>query len=192
MSRGLPYLNDGQPIDLRLLDEFQAANIPVIRLPAPVEAVGGRYSLEGRLGHFEFRRQIPRYYWMVSGLMPLDLAEELYAQPDGRAARPGGHCAAPPPADQAKWIEPCGREGCADWKEQRNEAEKMFPHAPVHRAELLARMDRGACARTPAARPFLFSWHVDTLDALRLLGQYIRRVTIEISELDGLYRARKL
>jgi hypothetical protein len=55
-------------------------------------------SLTGRLGPFTFRRAW--YYWIVSGRVPLAVADELYADPVGVTdVRVGGDCGCPDPRD---------------------------------------------------------------------------------------------
>jgi len=54
--------------------------------------------VKGKLGKFEFQRAW--YYYMVKGLVPLAVAEELYADKIGRTdIRVTGHCGCPPPKD---------------------------------------------------------------------------------------------
>ena len=58
----------------------------------------GELSREGETA-FEFERAW--YYWMVSGNVPLAVAQELYDDPVGRTdVRVVGHCGCPPPE---KW-----------------------------------------------------------------------------------------
>lgn len=71
-----------------------------------VEIVEGE-DVSGRLGPFTFKRAWT--YYTVKGPVPLAVAEEMYADPVGRAAvRVAGHCAAPPPV--APWV----RDGFVD------------------------------------------------------------------------------
>ena len=55
-------------------------------------------TIVGRLGAFSFVRGW--YYWMVSGPVPLAVAEELYADTVGRTdVRVAGHAGCPPPSE---------------------------------------------------------------------------------------------
>ena len=58
------------------------------------------YTLEGRLGDFEFRRAW--YYWVVRGSVPLEVAQEIYADPVGHTdIRVAGNAGCPPPEEWA-------------------------------------------------------------------------------------------
>ena len=90
--------------DVDIEDELTRAKIDIVRaeLPARREVPA---RLSGKLGPFVLERGW--CYWTVSGPMPLDLAEQMYADPIGaRDVRVAGHCACPPPK---KWTETCRR-----------------------------------------------------------------------------------
>lgn len=49
------------------------------------------------------------YYWQVSGYVPLDIAVEMYENPNGKKdIRVAGHCACPHPADWKVKHKVCG------------------------------------------------------------------------------------
>lgn len=49
------------------------------------------------------------YYWMVKGYVPLDIAVEMYENPNGRKdIRVAGHCACPHPVDYKVRHKVCG------------------------------------------------------------------------------------
>jgi hypothetical protein len=53
-------------------------------------------TITGKLGPFKFKRLW--YYWSVRGHVPLSVAKELYADPEGRErVRVDGHCGCLPP-----------------------------------------------------------------------------------------------
>lgn len=86
--------------------ELTRAKIDIVRaeFPADREVLT---RIAGKLGPFVFERRWR--YWTVSGPMPLDLAEQMYADPIGVSdVRVAGHCACPPPK---KWAEPCRTAG---------------------------------------------------------------------------------
>jgi hypothetical protein len=57
-------------------------------------------TITGKLGIYEFVRGW--YYWMVSGNVPLAIAQEMYADPIGRKnVRVAGDCGCPPPEQWA-------------------------------------------------------------------------------------------
>ncbi len=66
-------------------------------------------TFEGKLGHITFTHY--NYYYIATGRVPLDTANELYAHPLGkRAIRVAGHCGCPPPHEWSRRIAPDGRE----------------------------------------------------------------------------------
>lgn len=63
----------------------------------------------GRLGSIAFKRAWT--YWVTEGLVPMAVAEELYADPVGVTdIRVAGHAAAPAPEEWAEWIMPDGHQ----------------------------------------------------------------------------------
>lgn len=75
--------------------ELTRARIPVLEVVRVKTEVP--YSLIGELGGLKFTRAW--YYWVAKGLIPLDVAEELYADPVGITdIRVAGHAGCPPPA----------------------------------------------------------------------------------------------
>lgn len=49
------------------------------------------------------------YYWVVNGYVPLDIAVEMYENPNGKKdIRVAGHCACPHPADWKVKHKVCG------------------------------------------------------------------------------------
>lgn len=79
--------------------ELEEAGVPIVSdrdcLKHEVPA-----SIAGALGEFNFTRAW--YYWVVSGDVPLRVAEDLYRGPIGkRDIRVVGHCGCPPPSEWA-------------------------------------------------------------------------------------------
>lgn len=58
--------------------------------------------IKGQLGTFTFG--FSNYYTMVNGMVPLAVAEELYAMTDFREIRVAGHCGCPPPSEWATFF----------------------------------------------------------------------------------------
>lgn len=51
------------------------------------------------------------YYWNVTGFVPLAIAEEMYANPNGaKDIRVAGHCACPPPSAWLVHHKVCGMD----------------------------------------------------------------------------------
>ena len=73
--------------------ELQAAGIPS-RVVRPREGADVQAHVQGALGKFTLTRSW--CYWVARGPMPLDLAQQIYLQPDAPSVRVAGHCGAPP------------------------------------------------------------------------------------------------
>lgn len=61
------------------------------------------------MGSFVFTRAW--YYWCVSGYVPLAIAQQIYANPNGvKDIRVAGHCACPPPSEWIVRHKVCGMD----------------------------------------------------------------------------------
>lgn len=121
--------------------ELERARVPVEETQRHTGEVS--YSLIGRLGNFVFIRAW--YYWVVKGPMPIELAEELYADPVGQTdIRVAGHAGCPPPEEWSELILPTGGWGFSD------------------DPEFLG------------ARRFVTSYHIDSEVGLRIFADAIR------------------
>jgi hypothetical protein len=162
-----------------VLEELTRCGITVVTADAPIGEPKAR--VYGRLGPFTFERAW--YYYVVDGLVPLALAEELYADPCGRRdIRVNGHCACPAPAAPwLVWRMPDGRkvlslEAKADLEKARD--------GLVSKADagFKARMEAelAACLFSPqpallGAEPFVDGYHVDSELGLYKLAEGLRR-----------------
>lgn len=133
-------------------------------------------TIGGQLGVYTFRRQW--YYWSVSGLVPLDIAEMLYADPCGRKdIRVGGHCGCPSPTSYGTvWIAPCG-------KKVLTTAEKTDCESYIGKETSLNRicqniLDNNLFADDPSQYPgvkgFVDGYHIDSELGLRLFADAVR------------------
>jgi len=85
--------------DIDIAEELKTAGITLVDVPLSRGEVP--YRIEGRFANFTFWRAW--YYWVVKGLVPLHVAQELYADPVGKKdVRVDGHCGCPPP--EKPWI----------------------------------------------------------------------------------------
>ena len=76
--------------------ELDEATIERVVHDEPIERSEVPTRVTGKLGDFTFRRLW--YYYSARGHVPLAVAQELYADPVGRAyVRVNGHCGCPPP-----------------------------------------------------------------------------------------------
>lgn len=80
--------------DVEIRRELTRCRIPIIEGERSTGEVPA--SLTGKLGEFTFRRAW--YYWVVTGGVPLSVAQEMYDDPVGREdVRVDGHCGCPAP-----------------------------------------------------------------------------------------------
>lgn len=110
------------------------------------------------------------YYWMVSCKVPLELANKLYAHPEGRrSVRVAGHCMAPAPIDWADYFTPEGKPMArkAEWdalsEESKNTIFKDF-------------QDKYELVEDPKSSgiPFILNYHIDSQAGLLLFCQMVQ------------------
>lgn len=101
-----PNLAGVEDCDVAIRDELEYAGIEIVKETAKGEVP---YSISGIHNGFTFRRAW--YYWVVEGLVPLNVAELMYEDGEGRRnIRVMGNCTCPPPEEWAKWYTKDGRE----------------------------------------------------------------------------------
>jgi len=108
--------------DKTIKDELQRAGIKLFK--KNIKSTGEvKTQYEGRLKGFKFTRAW--YYWIVSGDVPLKLAEKLYKHPEGKiSVRVTGHCGCPAPKKWVTWKTENGKT-LADKKELENISTRM-------------------------------------------------------------------
>ncbi len=118
--------------DITIRKELEKAGIDIYNLVEPIDrevsytlygGIGGEPLDEDGQGFMErhgimvetmksyvsFTFERAWYYWMVRGYVPLDIAVEMYENPNGRKdIRVAGHCACPHPADWKVKHKVCG------------------------------------------------------------------------------------
>jgi hypothetical protein len=114
---------DGTECDKAIRRELERARIDAVMTHRAAGEVA--YALRGRLKKFVFTRA--GRYWIVDGLMPIEAARELYADPIGRDdVRCSGRCGCPAPdVFGVVWFDAEGYELVSDpegaeearWKE---------------------------------------------------------------------------
>lgn len=132
--------------------ELQKADVPIIEEARSSSEVP--YTLHGELGPFIFRRAW--YYWMVSGDVPLLIAEELYNNPNGvKDIRAAGHCGAPHPKE---WAMP-----------KFENLPKAFEH--ITYGEIASMCNKGILN----VERFVSNYHIDTQEGLNFFVQTLRK-----------------
>jgi hypothetical protein len=176
-ERGTMQNLAGKPdADRFMTDELRKAIIPAV--PATHDEISHTevpFTICGQLGEFRFKRAW--YYWVVKGKVPLNVAQELYADPLGHDdVRVAGHCGCPPPEEWVnppldladKWRAEIGLplgDAIPDhfvknfdyWKPLYDELDKRITEAP--------RDDNW----------FVDTYHIDSLAGLRLFADTLRK-----------------
>mgnify|MGYP003553891872 FL=1 len=149
--------------------ELQQAGVPIEVLDQPYGEP--KSDVGGRLGDFTFRRLW--YYWVVYGPMPLAQAETLYADPAGRDdVRAAGHCGCPHPSSEAVWYRPDGMQVAPDPSgKQRAQLADLVTRRPDLANDTYVFAD--SVDDVPTARPYVASYHVDSMAGLSLLARTI-------------------
>lgn len=130
-------------------------------------------SLRGALGKFSFRRAW--YYWMVSGKVPLAMANELYGDPVGRTdIRVNGHCGCPAPGEPGGHIVWRDRETgkILMTRESWSEVKSLIESNP--------RIAISTDGYLPSDDPtegegFIESYHIDTEVGLRIFADTLKK-----------------
>lgn len=157
-------LAGNQDCDKYIREELEAAGIPVVALPRRSDREVPAL-LEGCLIPYRFVRAW--YYWVVSGPVPLAVAEEMYADPEGRkSVRVDGHCGCPPPADWARPINPAS-------------GRRVFPESEVAKQPELIQESLRNCEHVMedvSELPFgITCYHIDAQAGLNLFVATVRK-----------------
>jgi hypothetical protein len=151
--------------------ELAKAGIPA--MPLPLDQRGEvPATVNGQYEGISFRRAW--YYWVVNGLIPLEVAKEIHANPNGVTdVRVQGHCGCPAPEDP--WITRYDVDtkkivvtqqdwelGCSmlpdDVTWQKNWRDNHIPESDVK-----------------GALEFIESYHIDTQEGLNWFMDCLRR-----------------
>lgn len=123
----------------------------------------------GRLGAIEFRRAWR--YWVAAGLVPLDVAKRLYADPVGRTdVRVDGHCACPAPEEP--WI--CYYDGGKRVAVDPDGSEEAEYDALVAKGHLTAESKPRFVKSAEGLAAFVDTYHIDSEAGLRLFADAVR------------------
>lgn len=130
------------------------------------------WSITGKLGPFTFTRAWT--YWIVEGLVPLAVAQELYDDPVGVTdIRVTGHCGCPSPAEYSRLYTPEGHAVIEASERPKIEAvmkemgstASPFPYPFVYSDDPRAR----------AAQRYVHVYHIDSEVGLRIFVDTLRK-----------------
>lgn len=131
-------------------------------------------SLRGALGKFTFKRAW--YYWMVDGLVPLAVANELYKDPVGSTdIRVNGHCGCPAPGEPGGQI---------SWRHHET-GKILMTRASWDDVQILIRANPEIAMSTDKYLPcddptaegegFIEFYHIDTEVGLRIFADTLKK-----------------
>lgn len=132
-----------------------------------------RCRIKNAMGLFEFKHS-GRGYWIVTGRVPLMVAQQIYMDPASDQIRVDGHCMAPAPEDPwIKWRMPdCTELGTL---EDLEAIEKLPFHGETFHKEYLSGFTFSNDPEVRArAKPFVELYHIDSDLGLRVFVDYLR------------------
>lgn len=126
----------------------------------------------GKLGTFTFQRGW--YYWIVSGNLPIELARELWQDPEGRATvRAGGYAGGRDPDEQVRWFDADGRPLFVDPTGKKEAEDRAF--CERHKLGPIAERYVRSLDEVPDRRGFVEQYHIDDQAGLRLFADTLRK-----------------
>lgn len=156
--------------DQQIEKELNNCGIELFKLPVPLQSEVPA-SILGTLGKFRFHRAW--YYWVVKGLVPLKVAQELYGDPVGRKdVRAEGHCACPAPEKQLTWRTPDGLTVIATREETNFDKLIQKGHLPSNAKDGYIFSDDPESA---GAQAYVEGYHIDSEAGLLLFANTIRK-----------------
>lgn len=157
--------------DALIRRELERSRIEVRELPARNQAEVPS-SLIGKLGNFEFRRAW--HYWVVTGPMPIGIAEDMFADPVGKTdIRVVGHCGCPPPEEP--WNTWLTVDGCQVITVAQEAEWCRFVEKGIISASQKEKYIFSDDPVSVGARAYIMSYHIDTEVGLRLFADTIRK-----------------
>ena len=164
--------------DVLIRRELERARIEVQELSARLQAEVPA-SVIGKLGGYEFRRAW--YYWVVTGPMPIGIAEELFVDPVGKTdIRVAGHCGCPPPKEPwVTWL--LGGQIVLPLKEEVlfDNAIKGLDGPAFNFGEEKKKYIFSDDPVSLGARAYVMSYHIDSEIGLRLFADAIYKWNLD-------------
>lgn len=169
-----PNLAGNKDCDSVIRDELSSAGIELVEGERGSGEVPA--SVTGKLGQYTFSRAW--YYWMVSGPVPLKVAEAMYKHSVGqRDVRVAGHCGCPPPNEWAEIFDEDGNKIVIDPEgTQETECRAMTERHPNMVASFEKMRFVRDLSEVPNAKAFVQSYHIDTLQGLKLFADSVRGI----------------
>lgn len=158
--------------DKILEDELKLAGIDIVRHNERISHPEVNTHISGKLNGWEFRRNW--YYWVGVGMMPIEIARDIFALEAGkRYIRAGGDCTCPPPDSYVKvWILG-GRKVIPE--DEEDKFKKLINDGLVSR-NILEEYIFSDDPEGIGANAFVESYHVDTQLGLYILAEKIKLV----------------
>lgn len=163
MNNQLSNLAGRMDCDRIIVQELERAKIQIERNPRRSRAEVAS-SIRGTMsGGLIFTRGWT--YWVVRGLVPLEIAAALYADPVGKTdIRVTGHCACPAPTDPwVSYLDDKGNKVLSEIEKASFELLKVDPPDYVRFAP-----------EPKLFKPFIESYHIDSEVGLRIFADAIR------------------
>ena len=160
--------------DIFIKDELMRCGIDIIEGERAKGEVAA--SISGKLKDFTFHRAW--YYWIVEGLLPLHVAQELYADEVGKTdIRVDGHCGCPAPEKHyVKWLSEDGREIIPeDQKKPFEDMAKSHPNWEEIQPGMLEKRYVFSDKPELYGSPFIDSYHIDSEIGLRIFADRVKK-----------------
>ena len=156
--------------DQEIKRELIRARIPIVKFTGQKAKSDVPFSIYGKLGDFEFHRYW--YYWVATGPVPLNVAQELYKDPVGKTdIRVAGHCGCPPP--EYPWVDYFDEKGRKLYKKKENDVNSDYNLSEEKKIEYLGAdwRDRMDFVEDPAKElhtAIVNMYHIDSEVGLRV------------------------
>lgn len=156
--------------DQTIIEELKTAGITQVKVEKP-KNTEVPYSVEGvietKFGTLSLTRAWT--YWVVSGLVPLALAEKLYANPEGKTAvRVSGHIGCLDPKNQIVYVDRKGKE-----LYPKTELEEYDKNSLLYQLVKKNKSIRFVDDPAKDGKPFVKNYHIDTQAGLNLFNQVV-------------------
>lgn len=168
--------------DKKVKEELQIARIPIISLPYHMEGEVKTYYF-GLLNGFLFHREWT--YWVCTGNIPLEIAEEIYREDKELCIRAGGHCGHVAPKQVAH--DPIYDNMCSKLRDEWGLETYLKIVAAVDDSEKYNKSDAKFRQEIDKLREqerigeqFVSSYHIDTQFGLCTLARIIKERKLQV------------